>query len=337
MNQEKNPSFNIGQKILDSRYEISEFIVFGSNSEIYIIKNDDQSFILKYYPWKIIKKQRQSKVVKIRKRIENEIQYHSSLNHPNIIKIFECKREEDQIFLIVELAHGQKISESSNSLNEKGKTIYDCFELLDFYHKTGQHLTIDQIRNYFRQIVSAVKYIHEQGLIHGDIKTENILLSDSKKVKLADFDWTRQVKQIVNSFDLHDPYEGGGTLFYCPPELLILENLDYYSWNKYFYSQSTDIWSLGLVFYEFLTNGRFLYICSPVSINPICSEVDKNWRELSYKIVHQHYLDHIKYDAIDFKSNVIPEARDLVCKMLCPDPKKRIDIQAIESHPFLKI
>lgn len=103
------------------------------------------------------------------------------------------------------------------------------------YMKTeeGKKLTSLQIQNFFLQICQAVKYMHDNKLIHWDIKPENILISENLVPKLSDFGWSVLVSNKNRSTFC-------GTFEYMAPEMY--ENEEY--------SYSVDIWGLGVLLYE---------------------------------------------------------------------------------------
>jgi serine/threonine-protein kinase len=91
----------------------------------------------------------------------------------------------------------------------------------------------------FSQLISALKYCYDQKIIHGDIKSENILITDSNIVKLADFG----ISQILPNQDSEcNPASTPGSLEYTSPGKL----------QGDFFSYSSDVWSLGVVFYELM-------------------------------------------------------------------------------------
>jgi len=91
------------------------------------------------------------------------------LDHPNIIKLFETFEDSKFVYLVMELCEG---GELFDKIIEKGS------------------FTESQARNYFRQMISAVNYIHSKRICHRDLKPENFLLldkSDNSPLKMIDF------------------------------------------------------------------------------------------------------------------------------------------------------
>ncbi len=101
---------------------------------------------------------------------------------------------------------------------------------------TKRILSIDEIRMYFRDLISALEYCHEcAGVLHRDIKPENILIDDKNRLKLADFG----VSQFMeNQNDLVDTK--AGTNFYFSPEACK---------GKSYRGKPTDVWACGVVLF----------------------------------------------------------------------------------------
>jgi calcium-dependent protein kinase len=153
--------------------------------------------------------------------IINEINLLKSLDHPNIMKIYEYFADEQQFYIVSEYCEGG--------------------ELFDFIQSRGtMNETI--IANIFHQIMSALLYCHNHQIIHRDIKPENLLLkqlieSDDSDfdIKLIDFgaslqiDSKKKANQVV------------GTPYYVAPEVLMGS-----------YDSKCDIWSAGVILYIML-------------------------------------------------------------------------------------
>lgn len=101
-------------------------------------------------------------------RVRNEVGIHHQLRHPNILRLYHFFEDGKRVYLVMELCrHGE------------------LYQFLKSRHPGG--LPEAETRTIFREIVQAVAYLHEHGIIHRDLKLSNILLDDSMKPKLADF------------------------------------------------------------------------------------------------------------------------------------------------------
>lgn len=103
--------------------------------------------------------------------LTREIHHHRQLHHPNICQLYEVIATESFIWLVTELCSGG--------------------ELFD-YLAEKKRLTEEETRSIFGQLCLAVGYAHDKGVVHRDLKLENILLDERCRVKLGDFGFTRE-------------------------------------------------------------------------------------------------------------------------------------------------
>ena len=217
---------------------------------------------------------------KLYSEAKKEITILKHLDHPNIEKIYEYyEKENDSIDIIMELIDGQELFSKlmkENHFQERNAAII------------------------MYQIFSAIKYCHENGIMHRDIKAENIIIQDSLNsfVKLIDFGSC----EILTKSKLTSTYKVGSPS-YIAPEVLNGEEYDY----------CCDIWSLGVLMYYLLSGNK-----------PFTGTTE----EEIYKA--------IKTKDIKFKDkiweSISNEAKDLLKSMLVKNKKKRINInQALNS------
>ena len=104
-------------------------------------------------------------------RVKNEVSIHSTLDHPNILRLFHFFEDDRNVYLVMELA-------------EKG----ELYKLLKKKMSSGNvPFSEGQAVNYTRDIVNGLVYLHSQGIIHRDLKLSNILLTSEDTAKIADF------------------------------------------------------------------------------------------------------------------------------------------------------
>ncbi|CAF4901896.1 unnamed protein product [Rotaria sp. Silwood1] len=146
-------------------------------------------------------------------RIRREIDFMTSLNHPYIIKVKEVYESREKIILVMEYASGG--------------------ELYDYLNRM-KRIPESQARAIFRQIVSAVHFLHKNQIVHRDLKLENILIDHNGDIKLADFglsnSWSS--RRLLHTFC--------GSPLYASPE--IVSGIPYYG-------PEVDCWSLGVLLY----------------------------------------------------------------------------------------
>ena len=154
-----------------------------------------------------------------RDRFIREGQLMKSFTHPNIVKTFEFGETEQQGYIAMEYLTGGILKE---------------------YLKTSFPFTNDELKRVVKQICSGLQQIHMQGIIHRDIKTANIMLDANKNIRIMDFGLSRSPLAAT----MTTLGTAMGTLGYVVPEQITNVNVDH----------RADIFSLGVVLYELLTN-----------------------------------------------------------------------------------
>ena len=154
-------------------------------------------------------------------RFQNEARYVSMFSHPHIINIFNIGKYKDNFFIVYELLSGKTLKEC---LDERG------------------HLSSEEAINYMLQILDATNHIHERGVIHNDLKPDNMFLFYDGNIKLLDFG-------IATHIGERDLEKANASILYASPEVLRSKE----------YSIKSDIYSLGIILYELLS-GRTPYM-----------------------------------------------------------------------------
>jgi serine/threonine protein kinase len=152
-----------------------------------------------------------------RARFEHEAQSASALNHPNITTIHEIAESEGRCFIAMEYI--------------EGKTVKDLI-------KEGK-LSIDKVLDISLQIAEGLDAAHKKGVVHRDIKSDNIMVTSEGKVKITDFG----LAKLKGATKLTKSGTTVGTLHYMSPEQAQGEELD----------RRSDLFSFGVVFYEMVT------------------------------------------------------------------------------------
>lgn len=148
-----------------------------------------------------------------------EIAILSGMNHPNILALYDTLKWGNFLIMVLEYCpYGDLLS-----------------AIMD-----GAFADPLAAKLVFAQILSAVEYLHERGIAHGDIKPENILIGADGRPKLCDFGCSHMTRTGGGN-------EKAGTLFYAAPELLADGEFD---------TQKADIWALGITYFAMLT-GQF--------------------------------------------------------------------------------
>jgi dienelactone hydrolase len=156
-----------------------------------------------------------------KERLVHEAQAASALDHPNICTIHEIDETSDgQVFLAMAYYEGETLKERI----ARGP------------------LAVDEALDIIAQIARAVAAAHEAGIIHRDIKPANIILTRRGELKLLDFGLAKLTGQTA----LTRTGTTLGTVAYMPPEQIAGRGAD----------ERSDVWALGIVFYELLTGER---------------------------------------------------------------------------------
>ncbi|XP_032020058.1 maternal embryonic leucine zipper kinase isoform X1 [Hylobates moloch] len=211
-------------------------------------------------------------------RIKTEIEALKNLRHQHICQLYHVLETANKIFMVLEYCPGG--------------------ELFD-YIISQDRLSEEETRVVFRQIVSAVAYVHSQGYAHRDLKPENLLFDEYHKLKLIDFGLCAKPK---GNKDYH-LQTCCGSLAYAAPELIQ---------GKSYLGSEADVWSMGILLY--------VLMCGFLPFD------DDNVMALYKKIMRG------KYDVPKWLS---PSSILLLQQMLQVDPKKRISMKNLLNHPWI--
>ncbi|KAM0259960.1 hypothetical protein ACHAQJ_003053 [Trichoderma viride] len=250
-------------------------------------------------------------------KIKREVTILRGIHHPNIVRLIDMVETDRYIGIILEYASGG--------------------ELFD-YILNHRYLKDNSARRLFSQLVSGVGYLHKKGIVHRDLKLENLLLDRNRNIIITDFGF-------ANTFDPHDELTeeeelnlsdrdyvkrlgidkvksngmrkgdlmqtSCGSPCYAAPELVVSDSL--YTGRK------VDVWSCGVILYAMLAG----YL--PFDDDPANPEGDNI--NLLYK--------YIVTTPLTFPEYVTPHARDLLRRILVPNPRKRADLFEVARHSWL--
>ena len=194
-------------------YDIIEKLGEGGMGLVYLANDTklNRKVALKFLPWHISNDETE------RKRFRQEAQSAAFLNHPNIAQVYAIEEENDQLFIVLEYVEGR--------------------ELKEFIEDDS--LSNDQKWDLAIEIANGIRTAHDNGILHRDIKSRNIMVNESGTAKIMDFGLAR----IEGSDRITTPGTTIGTTAYMAPEQLAGEELD----------ARSDIWSYGVVLYELFT------------------------------------------------------------------------------------
>jgi aurora kinase len=196
-------------------FEIGRPLGKGKFGRVYLARERSTGFICAL---KVLYKSELQQGTGVEKQVRREIEIQSNLRHPNILKLYGHFHDSKRIFLILEFAG-------------KGE--------LYKHLRRESRFPEWKAAQYIAQMAAALRYLHRKHVIHRDIKPENILVGIHGEIKISDFGWS-----------VHAPNNRRntlcGTLDYLPPEMIKSGSKD--NW----YNEKVDLWSLGVLMYEFL-------------------------------------------------------------------------------------
>ena len=162
----------------------------------------------------------------IRKRFLAEAKSMFRMSHPNIIKVTDLIDEQDTVAFVMEFVEGETLK--------------------DFIDRKRK-LTDDEIVSVFSQMLDAVSYVHSRKLVHRDIKPSNFMVTPSGSVKLMDFGIAKNTDETSMEYTQTGTGMQMGTPMYMSPEQVR---------NTSEVTQSSDIYSLGIVLWQMVTGTK---------------------------------------------------------------------------------
>jgi len=209
-------------------------------------------------------------------QIRREIEIQAHLRHPNILRLYGYFYDQSRVYIVLEYAPNGEL-----------------FRVL----RQRERFDDRTAASYIVKLCDAISYCHSKHVIHRDIKPENILVGTNGELKIADFGWS-----------VHAPTSRRttlcGTLDYLPPEMV----------EGRAHDESVDVWSLGVLLYEFLVG-------APPFEAP--GQTDTCRR--------------IKGVDLRFPEFVAPPARDLIERLLQHDPQRRMPLGDVRRHAWVAL
>ncbi|KRX03946.1 Protein kinase-like domain [Pseudocohnilembus persalinus] len=241
----------------------------------------------KYFASKMVHTNDEEKV----NQIIEEFLNCKKLEHPNIVKVYELHIDtnNEKIYTIMEYIAAKQMFSVIHRIKSFNENIAS---------------------NIFKQILLGIKYMHEQGVCHRDLKPNNILVNeDGLCVKITDFNISKfgenKKKTLFDQQDTVKMWTYTGTVAFTAPEVFDGQ-----------YNQGVDLWSAGVVLY-----------CMLSGVQPFESEYVK---DLIYKIQN----DEVKL-AGPVWDNISKDAKQLISLLLQKNPKNRPTINKALLHPFI--
>lgn len=170
----------------------------------------------------------------IRNRFLSEAKSMANMSHPNIIPVIDLIEDDNNVAFVMEYVEGKTLKE---------------------YLATKGGLSNAVIKVLLSQITSALKYVHDRGLIHRDIKPSNLMISTEGKIKLLDFGIAKNIDTSITDYTQTRTTQQMGTPMYMSPEQIK---------STKHVTAHTDIYSLGVLLWQ-LVKGVAPYNTSSIS------------------------------------------------------------------------
>lgn len=234
---------------------------------------------------KIINKRKLKNIKGAKEMLKNEIIVMKKLRNekcPNILVLHEVIDTEHKEYIVLEYV-------GSGNLKE-------------VMEQNAQHkLPLADAHDFFKQIILGLEVIHRNGIIHRDIKPDNLMITPDRKLKISDFGTAYQLDAFSNSENISKVI--GTPMFQCPQIA---------SGQKQYNGFKADIWAVGITLYNMVT-GKFPFEA------PSLPELNEKIQEAHLEIP----------DAVTDK-----DLKDLICGLLAKEEEKRFSIEDIKKHPW---
>lgn len=208
-----------------------------------------------------------------------EVLIMKMLNHPNIVNLIEVIDDPstDHFYMVLEFVEGKWVCEGSGPPGGIGE---------------------NTARKYLRDIVSGLIYLHAHNIVHGDIKPDNLLVTRTGTVKIADF----SVSQVFED-DNDELRRSPGTPVFTAPECCL---------GLTYHGKAADTWAVGVTLY-----------CMVLGQYPFLGES------------LQDTYDKIVNNLLSLPDNINPQLRNLLEGLLCKDPNERMTLDAVAKHAWV--
>ncbi len=205
-------------KVVSERYKIAKYLG-GGMSSVYLATD---IILNREVVVKMIKADPLDKEKSVR-RFQREVESTIQLSHPNIVSVLDVDETDEYHILVTEVVHGPNLKE---------------------YILKNSPLEIDEVISIAMMTLRGIEHAHDRGIIHRDIKPQNILLDKDGRVKITDFG----IAKALSETRMTETNQVIGSVQYISPEQAKGQNTD----------ERTDIYSFGIMLFELLT-GRLPY------------------------------------------------------------------------------
>ena len=291
---------------MQNKYDVLGVVGEGAYGIVYKCKNKETG---KYVAIKRFKEVDDDLVKKTMKR---ELKMLQKLHHPNVVDFQEAYKRKGNLYLVFEFV-------------EKN--------LLELLQEHPQGLDPNLIRHLIYQLCKAIKYMHEQNIIHRDVKPENLLITDNMELKLCDFGFAR----LISGSCKEKLTDYVATRWYRAPELLLTQGE---------YGKEVDYWAIGCIMGE-LVDGNPLFpgeneIDQIYCIQKVLGNLTEEQMDMFYnnplfngknllnvtkpETLQRRYMGKLNKVDISFMKGLLEL-----------EPKKRLNGKNVFSHPYFEV
>ena len=291
---------------MQNKYDVLGVVGEGAYGIVYKCKNKETG---KYVAIKRFKEVEDDLVKKTMKR---ELKMLQKLHHPNVVDFQEAYKRKGNLYLVFEFVDKN---------------------LLELLQEHPQGLDPDLIRYLIYQLCKAIKYMHDQNIIHRDVKPENLLITENMELKLCDFGFSR----LISGSCTEKLTDYVATRWYRAPELLLTQGE---------YGKEVDYWAIGCIMGE-LVDGNPLFpgeneIDQIYCIQKVLGNLTEEQMNMFYnnplfngkdllnvmkpETLQRRYMGKLNKTDISFMKGLLEL-----------DPKKRLNGNTVFSHPYFEI
>lgn len=309
-----------GKLVSIEDYQVGNTIGKGAFAEVKLGFLDNMKYAIKIIETDVILKKfsfgsrpGENKAEEQMKIVTQEIEIMKTLNHPNLVRLYEVIHDDEHIYLVMEFVEGGPIMKYYPATKS-----FRCTLNSRLLGNNRGVMTEDWACKIFRGLISALGYLHERHIAHRDLKPENLLVDLEGNIKVTDFGVSRHfaeerqktqitLKQLAKSQSRGIVTKTEGTWVFYSPEMC-QEIPQTYS------AYMADIWAAGVCLYVFVFNVLPFFN----------SEVRALFREIRDK------------DPLEIlPKSISPDLLDLFRKLLAKLAKDRLSIADIEEHPWM--
>jgi calcium-dependent protein kinase len=281
---------NVTEQLVKKSYRFEKSLGHGASGEVHLVSKISTG---EKFACKVIHKDDNMNDAE---SMGTEIEIMKRVRHKHVVTLYELYESSSCMWLILELVDGGDIN---------------------YFISSHKHYTESVCAHHFKQILQGLHYLHQQGVVHRDIKLDNILIKGDHEygdVKIADFGLSALVQMNQRGYDRDQSSkrkeftglkEMWGTATYFAPEVIDCA-----------YGPQADMWSAGVILYEMLSGQH-----------PFDADSED---ELFDKIQNAKFpIEGGVWDKVS------PEAKDLVKKILTVNPVQRFSATDSLTHPWI--